>query len=66
MVAAQIFNQRQGNDICKIYGVVTTGTIWQFLELEGENVGLDLQEYSVENLPKVLGILNSFLVKNNE
>lgn len=66
MVAAQIFNQRQGNEISKIYGVVTTGTIWQFLELEGENVRLDLQEYSIENLPKVLGILNSFLVKNNE
>lgn len=66
MVAAQIFNQRQGNDISKIYGAITTGTIWQFLELEGEEVGLDLQEYSVENLPKVLGILNSFFVKNHD
>lgn len=61
MVAAQIFNQRQGNDISKIYGVITTGTIWQFLELEGEAVVLDLQEYSVENLPKILGILTSFV-----
>ncbi|NER20273.1 MAG: hypothetical protein F6J86_44960 [Symploca sp. SIO1B1] len=61
MVAAQIFNQRQGNDIDKIYGAITTGTIWQFLELEGEVVVLDLQEYSVENLPKILGILASFV-----
>ncbi|MDE5093466.1 MAG: hypothetical protein O4804_04220 [Trichodesmium sp. St11_bin5] len=37
----------------KIYGVITTGTVWQFLELEGEAVVLDLQEYSVENLPKI-------------
>lgn len=61
MVAAQIFNQRQGNEIPKIYGVITTGTVWQFLELEAGTVVLDLQEYSVENLPKILGILISFV-----
>lgn len=61
MVAAQIFNQRQGNEISKIYGTITTGTFWQFLELEGEAVVLDLQEYSVENLPKILGILTNFV-----
>ncbi|MGK7920061.1 MAG: hypothetical protein AB4080_08660 [Trichodesmium sp.] len=61
MVAAQIFNQRQGNEISKIYGAITTGTIWQFLELQGETVVLDLQEYSVENLSKILGILSSFI-----
>lgn len=61
MVAAQIFNQRQDNEISKIYGVITTGTVWQFLELEGEVVVLDLQEYSVENLPKILGILTSLV-----
>jgi len=61
MVAAQIFNQRQGNEINKIYGAITTGTIWQFLELEGEVVVLDLQEYSVENLSNILGILVNFV-----
>ncbi len=61
MTAAQIFNQRQGNDITKIYGVITTGTAWQFLELEGQKVVLDLEEYSVKNLGKILGILISFV-----
>jgi len=61
MAAAQIFNQRQGNDIAKIYGVITTGTAWQFLELEAQTVVLDLEEYSVKNLPKILGILISFV-----
>lgn len=61
MVAAQIFNQREGNDISKIYGVVTTGTVWQFLELESQNVTVDLEEYSINNLPKILGILTSFV-----
>ena len=53
MVAAQIFNQRQGNDIAKVYGAITTGTVWQFLELECQTATLDLQEYSVDNLPKL-------------
>ncbi len=61
MVAAQIFNQRQSNEIPKIYGVITTGTIWQFLELEAQTATLDLQEYSLERLPKILGILSSFV-----
>ncbi|WP_353734901.1 MULTISPECIES: hypothetical protein [unclassified Okeania] len=33
MIAAQIFNQQQGNQISTIYGVVTTGNIWKFLQL---------------------------------
>lgn len=61
MVGAQIFNQSKGNEIAKIYGAITTGTNWQFLELESQTVFLDLEEYSLNNLPKVLGILTSFV-----
>ena len=49
MVAAQIFNQNRGNQIPQIYGAITTGTAWQFLELEGQNVVLDLEGYSLKN-----------------
>lgn len=61
MVAAQIFNEREGKEISKIYGAVTTGSLWQFLELESQTVTLDLEEYSINNLPKILGILTSFV-----
>lgn len=61
MVAAQIFNQNRGNQIPQIYGAITTGTAWQFLELEGQNVVLDLEEYSLKNLPKLLGVLINFV-----
>lgn len=61
MVAAQIFNKSKGKEIPKIYGVVTTGTAWQFLELESQTIILDLEEYSVYDLPKILGILTSFV-----
>ena len=61
MVAAQIFNQRQDNEVCKIYGVISSGTVWQFLELEGQNVVLDLEGYYLKNLPKLLGVLINFV-----
>lgn len=61
MVAAQIFNQSKGKEIPKIYGVVTTGTASQFLELEAQTIIIDLEEYSIYNLLKILGILTSFV-----
>ncbi|NEN93699.1 MAG: hypothetical protein F6K48_34440 [Okeania sp. SIO3H1] len=61
MVAAQVFNQRENNEIPLIYGVVTTGTTWQFLELESQTMTVDLEEYSIKNLPKILGILTNFV-----
>ncbi|MBE9127455.1 MULTISPECIES: hypothetical protein [unclassified Coleofasciculus] len=61
MVAAQLFNQKANNNLKKIYGGVTTGTSWQFITLEEQIVKIDLTEYSLENLPQILGILVSFV-----
>gem|GEM_PF-2291869 len=38
MVAAQRFNQQQGNAVATIYGTVTSGSLWRFLELENQIV----------------------------
>ena len=59
MIAAQLFNEREGNKIKTIYGAVTIGTIWQFLKLEGQLVSIDLSEYYIRDLKKILGILSS-------
>lgn len=59
MLAAQIFNQQKGNLLSIIYGTVTTGSIWQFLKLEGKTVSIDLQEYYLQDVNKILGILAS-------
>lgn len=45
IVAAQIFNEREGNQIPVIYGAVTSGTNWKFLKLGGKVVEIDLSEY---------------------
>ena len=57
MVAAQLFNERSGNQIKAIYGAVTIGTIWQFMKLEGNIVSIDLSEYYIKDIKKILGIL---------
>lgn len=57
MLAAQLFNGQEGNEIKMIYGAVTTGDIWKFLKLEGREVFIDLNNYYIKELNKILGIL---------
>ena len=59
MVAAQIFNQQAAIEIKTIYGAVTTGSIWQFMKLEGQILTIDLSEYYLKDVNKILGILAS-------
>ncbi len=64
MVAAQIFNQQESNEIKTIYGAVTTGVAWKFLQLEGETLFIDLSDYYIKEVTKILAIL-SFTFANN-
>jgi hypothetical protein len=58
MVAAQIFNAREGNAIDTVYGAVTTGEIWRFLYLVGSVTAIDLSDYYLmRDVDKILGIL---------
>lgn len=57
MLAAKIFNEREGNEITTIYGAVTTGDRWKFLKLEGKAISVEIGETLLSNLGKILGIL---------
>jgi len=57
MIAAQLFNQQEGNETKTIYGCVTTGSVWRFLKLEGKKIYIDDKLYFIESLEIVLGIL---------
>ncbi|MEH2447056.1 MAG: hypothetical protein V7K18_15015 [Nostoc sp.] len=59
MVAAQIFNEQAATEIKIIYGAVTTGSIWQFLKLQQQTLTIDLSEYYLKDVNKILGILAS-------
>ena len=56
MIAAQKFNG-ETNHTDPILGVVTTGTLWKFLTLKEQNVAIDLEEYHIKEVAKILGIL---------
>jgi hypothetical protein len=57
MVAARLFNEREGNCIDAVYGMVTTGSLWKPLELRGQTVTIDPGEYHISQAGRVLGIL---------
>jgi hypothetical protein len=57
MFAAQLFNENAGKVITTIYGCVTSGKLWQFLKLEGKDVSIDTNEYSVTPVERILGVL---------
>ena len=57
MVAAQAFNAARGADVRAVYGAVTTGTIWMFLRLVGVRVEIDLREYFLGDIERVVGVL---------
>ncbi|MBW4666071.1 MAG: hypothetical protein KME60_01165 [Cyanomargarita calcarea GSE-NOS-MK-12-04C] len=57
MVAAQRFNEVNQQPTQVIYGSVTSGNLWTFLKLEKETVTIDLTDYLVPPVEKLLGIL---------
>ncbi len=62
MIAAKIFNEKEGNKIPAVYGTVTTGIFWKFLKLIGNRVHIDLKDYSIEDNPeRIIGILSSMM-----
>jgi hypothetical protein len=61
MVAAKLFNEREQSEVSWIYGVVTTGNVWKFLKLDQSTVYIDIREYHVDDVAKVLGILSKMV-----
>ncbi len=57
MVAAQQFNQTKQVGIERVYGCVSSGTQWLFLQLEAQTVTIDLTEYPLPPLEPILGCL---------
>ncbi|NJO15106.1 MAG: hypothetical protein HC877_04975 [Thioploca sp.] len=56
MIAAQRFN---GDEQREIFGIVTTGNIWQFGKLQQKALTIDVVTYSaLENLSKLFNIIN--------
>lgn len=57
MYAARLFNQENGDPYETIYGAVTNAYDWVFLKLEGNTVFIDNERYFLNDLPRILGIM---------
>jgi hypothetical protein len=61
MIAAQIFNEREGKEFENIFGVVTNGNQWKFLKLNKDTIYIDLNDYYIISPEKIMGILISMV-----
>ncbi len=64
MLGAQRFKQQQNDEIEAIYGGVTTGNAWKFLKLVNQTAFIDLNDYYINEVDKILGILTKPLRKD--
>ncbi|KRH97081.1 MULTISPECIES: hypothetical protein [Cylindrospermopsis] len=63
MVAAQRFNQACNRQVSTVYGCISSGTQWRFLQLEGSVVTIDLTDYPLPPVEVILGFL-VWMIKN--
>lgn len=57
MEGAVRYNRRHNSAVEPVYGCVTTGSLWKFLQLTGGRVSIDLTEYNVSQVDRILGVL---------
>lgn len=56
MYAAQLFNIQDGTTIDCIYGVVTNGYDWAFMQLKHNELWIDINRYTILKLSELLGV----------
>jgi hypothetical protein len=57
MVAAQRFNLNKGQEIATVYGCVSNGTQWRFMQLQGKVLTVDLNDYPLPPVAQILAFL---------
>ncbi len=66
LIGSRVFNQKHNQIIEPLYGVCTSGSEWLFLKLEGNTVIVDDTSYFINELPKLLGILQHIINLNSK
>jgi hypothetical protein len=57
MVAARIVSKKEGSTTLKVYGAITSGDLWWFCKLEDNRVFIDLDDYSIKEIDRIMGVL---------
>ena len=64
MVAARLFNQAAGQAAIPIFGCVTTGEVWQFLNLREAVVLMDVKRYYLDDIGSILAAIQSIVAED--
>jgi hypothetical protein len=65
MVAAKKFNEARSQSTERIYGIVTSGTAWQFFQMQGDVITIDSEEYGLLPIDRILGILKWMVAEDS-
>jgi hypothetical protein len=57
MIGVHKFNANKGSPIEMVYGTVTIGDNWRFLQMQFPRVSIDTSEYLISDVEKIMGIL---------
>lgn len=57
LVAAREFNARRSRPVGAVHGAVTTGDLWRFMRLRGDLAEVDLSQFHIQSLDRILGVL---------
>ncbi|MCP4110715.1 MAG: hypothetical protein GY749_35185 [Desulfobacteraceae bacterium] len=61
MYASQIFNEKEGYDLSCVYGAVTAGDEWKFIKLIKDTAYIDIDNYYISEIEKIVGILTEMV-----
>lgn len=61
MYASRLFNEQRGASVPVLFGAVTTGSAWRFLRLRDTTLEVDLREYYLDAVERILGVLTHML-----
>ena len=64
MIAARMFNEKEGNSFPEIYGAVSSGNLWKFIKLADNIAHIDLDDYSIKQPDVIVGILLAMVARN--
>lgn len=57
MIMIQEYGTKHKSLFSAIFGIVTTGTLWRFVKLEGKNITIDRKLYRSDNLQELWNVL---------
>jgi hypothetical protein len=61
MVGARLLNQKEGREGVSVFGCVTTGETWQFLQLHQRELSLDRERYYLDNVGGILAVFQAMI-----